>query len=78
MAGSVELLFLDDLFFDEAAAGSIGRNGGDCGSLGLRCRLFFFLLLAAEAKEAEAGGRQRVDIVRGFGVGLRLLRSSVF
>ena len=70
MAGSVELLFLDGLFLDEAAAGGICR---DRGGLGLRlCGFLVRLLLAAQAKEPESGRRQWVDVVRGGCIGGRL------
>ena len=78
MAGSVELLFFDDLFLDNAVAGGVCRNRGHGCGLGLRLdlggRRFFGLLLAAQTKEAEAGGRQRIDGMRGGAVQLRLRR----
>ena len=56
MGYGVELLTLDDLFFNMACAGGVGGDGRYRGA----CRLgrFFFVLFLAEAEEAEVvGGR---------------------
>ena len=73
MAGRIEFLFLDDLFLDEATAGSIGRDRNNGSGLGFRFgSLRLRLLLAAQAKEAKSGGTKRVYIVRGSCIGVRL------
>ena len=72
MGDSVELLAIDDLFFNESSAGSVRgncrREDGSGGDFPLWRRLF--VLLLAEAKEAEIVRRQGIDVVRGRGIGI--------
>ncbi len=85
MAGKFEFLPLDDFLFDDARAGSergtdrLSCSGLGLGACGLRRRERGFvgsLFAAAEAKQAEAAGRVRVDAVRGAAiVRVRLRRS---
>ena len=64
MAGrSLELLFFQDFFLNVALAGSVGGNRGRFGGGG------FVLLLAAQAKQAEAVGGQGINIMGGGGIG---------
>src|SRR5579862_8529744 len=74
MARRLELLSLDNLFFNQPLARSECRDRfhgrGEGGGGGFRGgRRFIGLLLSAKAEETEAAGRQGIDIVRSASVG---------